>query len=206
MKVELRNVAKKYQRDWIFKNINLDLNEGEQYAVTGPNGSGKSTFIQLIASNLLPTKGQIIYTKDSNHVHPEDVYRHIAFAAPYMELPEEFTLNEFLEFHFNFKSLMPGIKARAMGEFLQLKGAENKQIKNFSTGMKQRLKLGIAALADTPILLLDEPATNLDEKGMFWYRELVSTYSKDRILVVCSNRKEEFDFCSKQINIEQYKT
>jgi len=205
MRVELQNVAKKYQRDWIFRNVNLELIGGNQYAIIGPNGSGKSTFIQLIAANLLPTRGHITYNIQGIDIDPADIYRKISFAAPYVELPEEFSLNEFLRFHFSFKPLLPGFRSDELSEFLQLQGAEDKHIRNFSTGMKQRLKLGVALLSDTPILLLDEPATNLDQSGLLWYRELVVKYSKDRLLLICSNRNDEYDFCEQLIDIERYK-
>ncbi len=206
MRVTLQNVAKRYQRDWIFKNVNLQLTGGTKYAVTGSNGSGKSTFIQLIAANLLPTLGSITYRDDQKDIEPENVYSLISFAAPYIELPDEFSMNEFLKFHFRFKSLLPGFRLEDLSEFLQLEGAGDKYIRNFSTGMKQRLKLGTAVLSDVPILLLDEPATNLDQRGLNWYRAIVQKYSNDRLLIVCSNRNEEYDFCEQKIDIEQLKS
>lgn len=174
--------------------------------MTGSNGSGKSTFIQLIAANLLPTQGLIAYSHNEKDIEPEDIYTYISFAAPYLELPEEFTMNEFLRFHFRFKPMLPGFRIERLNEFLQLEGAGDKSIRNFSTGMKQRLKLGMAVLSDVPILLLDEPATNLDASGLHWYREIVTEYTKDRLLVICSNRDDEHDFCEERIDIEQFKT
>lgn len=205
MKVFLRDVAKKYQRDWIFKHINLELTPGRKYAITGPNGSGKSTLIRIISASLLPTRGVVEYAAEAGPVDPDEVFRHISFSAPYLELPEEFTLYELIRFHFNFKRLLPGFELQQLAAFMHLDGAENKSIANFSTGMKQRLKLGLAMLSDTPVVLLDEPATNLDKAGFQWYRTVLERFSLERTVIICSNREEEYAFCDAVIDIEMYK-
>jgi ABC-type multidrug transport system ATPase subunit len=205
MIIGLEQISKKYHKDWIFKNVSLQFQRGTSYAITGPNGSGKSTLLQLIAGNILPTKGMISYTENNVKIDPDRFFNYISFAAPYLELPEEFTLEEFLKFHFNFKNCIKGIKLDDLPSRFNLRGSETKFIRNFSTGMKQRLKLGIALVADTPVVLLDEPATNLDSEGVKWYREEMRNFKEDRLLIVSSNRIEEFDFCQEHIDIVKYK-
>ena len=125
--------------------------------------------------------------------------------APALSLPEDFTLKEFVKFHFKFKRLKPGQDINELPDIFKLEKAKNKYIKNFSTGMKQRLKLGVALYADTPILLLDEPATNLDTMGFDWYLSEIEKVLDDKMIFVCSNRKDEYSFCKKYIDILDYK-
>jgi ABC-type multidrug transport system ATPase subunit len=77
-------------------------------------------------------------------------------------------------------------------------------VKNFSSGMKQRLKLTLAIMSDTPLLLLDEPLSNLDENGATWYQQMVRDFAGDRTIVVCSNMNEkEIGFCHEKIFLEK---
>ena len=205
MRVILEEVGKKYNRDWIFKGINVELSQGQRIAVIGPNGSGKSTLIQIIAGNLLCTKGRIAYNIDGIPIDPAEVYSRLFIVAPYLELPDDLELIEFLKFHFQFKKIRSGCSVADLPELLQLEGNERKRIRHFSTGMKQRLKLGSAFFSDVPLLLLDEPATNLDSKGMDWYLRMVESLPGEQILVVCSNRSEEYVFCNSHLDILNFK-
>jgi ABC-type multidrug transport system ATPase subunit len=205
MRIDLDRVGKKYHRDWIFKNLSLTLAEGARWAVTGPNGSGKSTLIQIIAGNLLCTAGNLTYRLGDREIDPDDVFRELALVAPYLELPEELTLMEFLRFHFEFKQLKAGYSIGDLPGLFQLLDNEAKTIRHFSTGMKQRLKLGVAFVAEVPLILLDEPATNLDGRGFTWYLEMISHLSPGQILVISSNRKEEYGFCTHQLDLLNFK-
>ena len=206
MDIQLENVAKRFNKEWIFKNIDLSLGQNDITAIIGPNGSGKSTLLQLISGSLLQTEGLIKYKHDGNSIEVEDIYKFLSLVAPAMSLPEDFTLKEFIEFHFKFKKLKPGYVLEDIPELFRLDKARNKFIKNFSTGMKQRLKLGIAFYADAPLILLDEPAANLDKSGFDWYFEEIEKILKEKMIFVCSNRKEEYEFCNNFINILDYKT
>lgn len=204
MEITLENLSKKYYREWIFKNINIKLVSGKTYAITGPNGSGKSTLIQVIAGALLPSSGNIIYQNGQN-IQVENIYQHLSFASPYLELIEEFTLTEFLHFHFKFKNIKTGMDINDIIEATYLNDARNKYIKNFSSGMKQRLKLALCFFAETPIILLDEPTSNLDEKGIKWYKDHIQIDSSNKLVIIASNQKEEYAHCHSIININDYK-
>ena len=118
---------------------------------------------------------------------------------------EEFTLSEMVDFHFKFKTFKPGIDKAALNEILNLKGSDNKMIRYFSSGMKQRLKLALAFCADTPMLMLDEPTSNLDTQGIDWYLNLVEKFSANRLTIICSNQEHEYSFCEQKLNISDYK-
>ena len=206
MKITLDNIGRRFNRDWIFKNINYTFLPNTAYAILGPNGSGKSTLLQLIAGSLESSKGSINYWLAGKPLEPDSVYRHISLTAPYLELIEEFTLDEMIDFHFGFKSFLPGLDKQAVLELLNLKLAKNKPLRYFSSGMKQRAKLALAFCSDTPLLLLDEPTSNLDTSGVDWYLGLAERFATDRLCIVSSNQPHEYGFCTGHIRITDYKT
>lgn len=205
MEIQLDQVAKKFNREWVFRDITLNINQSDITAITGPNGSGKSTLLQVIAGSLLHTEGKISYRHDQKAIDSEEIYKYLALVAPAMSLPEDFTLMEFLTFHFKFKTLKAGYEIEALPEIFKLEKSVDKYIKNFSTGMKQRLKLGVAFYADVPMILLDEPATNLDKSGFDWYINEVEKILPEKMVFVCSNRQDEYSFCNNFIDILAYK-
>ena len=205
MKIILEHIGRRFNREWIFRNINYEFESGSSYAVLGSNGAGKSTLLQVISGSLSSSEGKISYLHGDTNIDQEKVYIQQSMVAPYFELIEEFTLTELIDFNFRFKKYRQGLNRQGVIELLGLKNAEFKAIKYFSSGMKQRVKLALAFCSDTAMLLLDEPASNLDQQGLDWYLSLASTFSSDRLLIICSNQEQEYSFCSHQINIADYK-
>lgn len=201
----LHQLGKRYNRDWIFRNIDLRFEAGNSYALTGSNGSGKSTLLQVLAGLIQPSEGNIsfIYNADKKLIELDEVYQHVALAAPYLELIEELTANEFLDFHRSFKKLNDS--NQSILDSVQLTQAANKQIRYFSSGMKQRLKLAQAFFSETSILLLDEPTTNLDQSGIELYEKLIREQTRNRMLVISSNEPNEYRVCDTVIRVEDYK-
>jgi ABC-type multidrug transport system ATPase subunit len=206
MNIKLDNIGKRYNYEWIFRKVDLQLSNENNYVILGSNGSGKSTLLQVIAGNLIASEGGIEYQGSDKIISEENIFHHISYAAPYLELFEEFTLAESIEFQSNFKPFFPSLNKHQIIEILQLERSKDKQLKYYSSGMKQRVRLAMAVLADTPILLLDEPTSNLDRKAIDWYQKLVNDFSTNRLIIVASNQQEyEYPFCNKEINVEQYK-
>ena len=187
--------------------MDYHFQSGKSYAITGSNGSGKSTLLRIISGSLPASEGTITYKGKNESVISPDLWpRHIAYAAPYLEVIEEFTLKELLEFHFSFKSTADGIdSAPALAEKMYLQDSLRKQIKYFSSGMKQRLKLGLAFFTKTDILFLDEPTSNLDFSGIDWYLAQIEEIKKGRLLIICSNQPNEYSFCDYVMDISSYK-
>ena len=205
MKITLNKLGKKFNRQWVFKDIDFVFEAGSQTALVGNNGSGKSTLLQIIDNYQTYSRGEIVYEYEGKVLEEEALIGKISLAAPYLELPEDFTLMEMLRFHFN---LMPLRAGYVFGSILQesgLAGNEDKPIKYFSSGMKQRLKLILAIYADTPLLLLDEPCSNLDDHGIQWYHSLVSSFGSNRTLLIASNQKFEYDFCEHVLAVTDFK-
>lgn len=205
--ITLDKAGKKYNNDWIFSDLDCTLTSGQSMVVLGSNGSGKSTLLQVIASAIMPTKGKATYTLNGTEILSEQAFRLISIAAPYIELIEEFTLSEMIGFHRRMKPLLNNMSTSELMKLCALEKNADKPLKYFSSGMKQRLKLGLAIMSDTPVLLLDEPVTNLDHNGIDWYNDMVSKTMKDRLIVVSSNSvSTEYAFCSSSLNIEDFKT
>jgi ABC-type multidrug transport system ATPase subunit len=203
--ISLKGIGRRFNRDWIFKGVDYTFTSGNSYAVLGPNGSGKSTLLQVLNASLSPSTGTLNYTFNGTSLEPEEVFTHLSLAAPYLELIEEFTLIEMIDFHFKFKAYLPGFDSVKVMDLLNLASSKNKLIKYFSSGMKQRLKLALAFCSHTAILMLDEPTSNLDNQGVDWYLALVQQFTPGRLVIICSNQEHEYSFCNYQLSITDYK-
>jgi ABC-type multidrug transport system ATPase subunit len=205
MQISLSDTGKRFNREWIFRKFSYQFTSGNSVAITGPNGSGKSTLLQVIAGSVAASEGTIDYTMNGKRMEPDTFYRHLSVSAPYQELIEEMTFYEFLHFHAKFKPFVQGLSFSQIAAAVDLSAAMQKQIRFYSSGMKQRVKLAQAIFSDTPVLLLDEPCTNLDKEGIAIYQELISEYTSNRIVVVSSNDINEYGFCKETINMSAIK-
>ena len=206
MEIILNQVSRRFNREWIFKEINYTFSSGNAYALLGINGSGKSTLLQIISGSLAPSAGIISYKDcEGNPIEVENIFEHISIAAPYLELIEDFTLQEIIEFHFSFKKRFLHQSDDEVIAILNMAANKNKAVKYFSSGMKQRVKLALAFLSDTPILILDEPTANLDEQGSNWYLEMIKKYSQNRLILIGSNQPQEYAFTENHLYLANYK-
>lgn len=202
MQISLHNTGKRYNREWIFRKFNYVFEPNRAYAITGPNGSGKSTLLQVISGALQHNAGSLTYTTIAGK-EIEEPYAYIGFAAPYLDLIEEMSSTEFLNFHEKFKPLSHSVAD--ILKAVNLENAADKQIRYFSSGMKQRLKLAQAFFTNAPILLLDEPTSNLDKEGINLYQELIKNQQGKKLIIISSNDTQEYDFCNEVIDIVAYK-
>ncbi len=205
MTIQLTDAGKRFNRDWIFRHFTFTFQEGKSYAITGPNGSGKSTLLQAIAGSMNLSDGNIQFSNGSNKITEENIYQHVSIAAPYLEVIEEMSAKEFLLFHSSFKPLLPSVTLDEIIKIIGLEKTADKQIRYFSSGMKQRIKLAQAIFSDASILLLDEPCTNLDATGYALYHQLINNYCSNKLIIVSSNDENEMDFCEEKISIIDYK-
>jgi len=205
MKIKLTNAGKRYSREWIFRNLAYEFLPATKYAITGPNGSGKSTLLQVLSGALILNEGNADWEINEKLIDPDAINSCISLAAPYLELIEEMTAKEFLLFHGNFKNYLNNFSVEAILGEANLDSAANKQIRFFSSGMKQRLKLAQAIFSDVPAVFLDEPCTNLDNSGFELYYNWIEKYCNNRLVIISSNDKNEYHFCDRVINIQDYK-
>ena len=199
MKICLNQIAKRYKQNWIFKDLSLDIPSGTSLAILGNNGSGKSSLLRIIAAMQTATKGSITYTHNQQNIDSNSLYKQLSYAAVGMQLIEEFTLSELLSFHFSFKKSIHQLTVAEIISILDMKNVQSKLVGDFSSGMKQRVKLAQAIFTDAPLLLLDEPCSNLDKHGIAQYQEWMATYQNNRTIIVASNDSNEYSFCKEQI-------
>lgn len=211
MTISLSDVSKRFNRDWIFRKVSYSFTSDQTYAITGPNGSGKSTLLQIIGGAIATSEGEIRYEvrnqapSTRNNISPDEAYKYISIVAPYLELIEEMTATEFLTFHNKFKPLLPDCSIKKILSVIGLEKAAEKQIRYYSSGMKQRIKLAQGIFSNTPVMLMDEPCTNLDVEGIQLYHNLITDYCRNRLVIVSSNDIQEYGFCTEIISILDYK-
>jgi ABC-type multidrug transport system ATPase subunit len=205
MIVKLDKVRKRFEHEWVIKDLTFTFTSGKAYAILGPNGSGKSTLMQLISGAVSPSVGTISYSLDNKNIPVENIFRQVSYSGPYIQLVEEMTLKEHIHFHKQFKPFRQNLQESDILALTGLSHHADRQVRNFSSGMKQRVKLALSILSDTYILLLDEPATNLDDAGLNWYLNLLTEHRTGRLVIVSSNRPEEYSFCDEQLSILDYK-
>ncbi len=214
MRITLSDAGKRFNRDWIFRHFTYSFESGQSYAITGPNGSGKSTLLQVISGAMHFNEGSLKFEgkgqstngkNESGEIAHEVIYNEVSICAPYLEVVEEMTLKEFFDFHLGFKPFLPGISTPFIITTLGLEKAADKQIRYYSSGMKQRVKLAQCIFSDTAIVLLDEPCTNLDAAGVDLYHRLIEQYCKKRLVIVSSNDEVEYKFCELSLSLADYK-
>jgi ABC-type multidrug transport system ATPase subunit len=205
MKISLDHISKRFLRHWIFKDIHFSFSHPGAYALLGPNGSGKSTLLRIVAGMQPPTKGKVYFDINGKECAANAIFPYISFSAPGQEIIDDFTFREFLQFHFNFKKPLNGLGVDDIINITGLNAAADKPIADYSSGMKQRVKLAQAIFSDTPFLFLDEPCSNLDQQGVEQYRDWMEEYGKNRLVIVASNDVREYYFCREQIVLEDYK-
>ena len=206
MKLILNNLGKRYHHSWIFRHLNTTIGQGERWVILGSNGSGKSTLLKAIAAWTNPSEGRVEYYHDGLYAEPDGIWSMVSLAAPYLELIEEFTWQEMIRFHYSLRALVPGLKPDDVASLSGLETSVGKPLRQFSSGMKQRARLSLALFSQSPLLLLDEPCSNLDSQGIEWYKNMINQYAGNRTILVCSNdQPEEFFFCDHRLKISEFR-
>jgi ABC-2 type transport system ATP-binding protein len=203
--IQLNNAGKRFRYDWIFKNLSTEFRPANRYALLGPNGSGKSTLMKVLSGHLSLSKGTITHALNGKTIDPDHLYRQVSYAAPYIELIEELTLTESLYFHTQLRPLRSGMNADDLYNLLELPRALNKELRFFSSGMKQRVRLALAICSDTPLLLLDEPTTNLDVQGIMWFHHVLEQHASNRLVIIASNDASDVERCNEHLHINNWK-
>jgi ABC-type multidrug transport system ATPase subunit len=206
MNITCTDIGKKYQGQWIFSNITFDFVENSKTAIIGFNGSGKSTLLSILSGYTTPSKGEIKYRINNSEVSKDEIFNHLSIGSPYIDVPEELSPAELIKTFSPFKPFIENLNEIEILELLRLSKESEKPIKYFSSGMKQRLKIGLAILADVPLLLLDEPLSNLDKEGVQWFDDLMQRYISNKTVIIASNTiEEEIKFCKSIIDISNFK-
>jgi ABC-type multidrug transport system ATPase subunit len=202
LSIHLNNIGKRYQFQWILRGFDLDVHPADRLAILGPNGSGKSTLMKILSGFLSPSEGKIKFVLDQKEVKAEQMYQQVSFAAPYIHLIDELTLEESIAFHFKFKKPLKNLGTQEILSLAWLERHSDKKVKELSSGMYQRLKLMLALSTQSPLLLLDEPTSYLDESGKKWFTEKLGEFSEGRTLVIASNDPYDLQSCEREISVK----
>lgn len=198
------NLEKKFGRKTVFSGLSINT-DTSILGIAGMNGSGKSTLLRCLAGLLKPTSGTVSWMIQQRELERINLKNHLGYAAPYVQLYEELTVRENLDFIKKVRSLKG---SNSLSELLKPIGADNLTEMHFgdlSTGQQQRIKLAAAIIHEPKILLLDEPGSNLDEAGKDVVKNLVGRFSsQNRMVVIASNQKEELALCNEIIELNKF--
>jgi ABC-type multidrug transport system ATPase subunit len=203
--ITVKGLGKRFNREWIFRKLDYTFLSSNLYAITGPNGSGKSTLLQILWGQLPQSSGELNYTAASGDIPVDEIFKHLTIATPYLDLIEEFTLVEHLKFHSKLKPIRNGMNEEELMERMKLTHARDKYISNFSSGMRQRVRLALAFFTEADLIFLDEPTTNLDSQTIQWYHQELTNLPKTCTIFIASNLTTEYPPQSQVINILDFK-
>lgn len=192
MKVELTDISKRYTTSWVLRNISVSFDPGTVSGLSGANGSGKSTLLRIISGFLSPSKGNIKYHHSGKEIPRDEIYSLVSFAAPYISPPRDLTLLEVIRFAGGFRSFRSGLREEDIVEILNLQRSAQERVLNLSSGQAQRLNLALAILTESPLLLLDEPTSYLDEPSKTWFHGLLKEHCQNRCVILASNDPSDF--------------
>lgn len=202
MRIIASDISKEFGERKIFRAVDFTVRKGQSLAITGPNGSGKTTLIRILCGLIRPTSGTIEYWNEDRQIDPDHIYKYIGLVGPYLELYEELSAWENLRFIAKIKGLGDWQRSsdRLLDKF-RLKGREDDAVKTYSSGMKQRLKYVFALLHRPPILLLDEPTSNLDSEGVATVYSVMERQKSNDILILATNDQDDLKFGDTKIAV-----
>ena len=205
MHISLKNVSKRYVYDYVLKRVSFDIESGRVLGISGANGSGKSTLLKIISAHLSKTSGEIIYKKQDQSISESDIYQHLNYAAPYIGTIDEFNLSELIDFHQKFKPFYQALNVKEFLHLLQVNYDPEKLLQNYSSGMQHRVKLGLAILSKSDLVILDEPSSFLDAEARQWFWDFLRKHRHDRTMIIASNDQEDFQLCDRVMSVEEWK-
>lgn len=204
VQIELAKIGKRFKH-WIFKDVNLVLEPSTQYGVIGRNGIGKSTLLRIISGYTSPSTGVVTYTQIGEKLDILSSASTVSFAAPYIDLIDELTVVEMLQFHRSFRKTFPELEQdENLLEAIELSAHKDVLVGDLSSGLMQRLKVGLMIVSKSSVLLLDEPTSYLDLSGKKWFHQLLGKYQNQRLVVIASNDPEDLVNADHNIDMQQF--
>lgn len=208
LEINCDNLTKTFSGKTIFKNLSFKISSSESLTITGSNGSGKSTLIKVIANLIQASKGKISIRENEAEIPQDKWFLRTGFLSPYLNLYDELSGFENLDFFYKLRTSdtkQSGEKIKHILQRVNLYEKKNELVKNYSSGMKQKLKLAFAVLHEPDLLLLDEPRTNLDKAGVDLITEIAGNQREKGILIIATNDEDDKMLCDSVLNIEDYK-
>lgn len=204
--LHVHQLSKKFGQNLVWQNLSFRHEEGV-LGIEGPNGSGKSTLLQCLAGLLAPSSGRITWQNNGQQLEINAVKQNIGYAAPYISLYRELSIIENLDFLSKLRKTETDQQyQKLLLKRVELNRVSDRPYGNLSTGQQQRARLAAALFTNPPILLLDEPGSNLDEQGRTLIADIVARAKNDKKLVIlASNNKNELDLCDRTFSVHKEK-
>lgn len=206
LRLHTRDLAKRFGRRLLFKQLSISVEGGGSLAVTGANGSGKSTLLRILGGVLTPSKGNVQLFLDNRAVSRERHPLHVGLVAPYLNVYDGFSPRENLRFVARARRLSN--TSDRITDALAMVGLAERMddpVSTFSSGMKQRVKFAAALLVEPAVLLLDEPRVNLDSAGLAMVARLIDMHQQNGgIVIVATNNPQETERHDQVVRIEDY--
>ena len=208
MKLEVRNLVKKFESTIAVNNISFDIEKNSTLGLLGPNGCGKTTSIGMMLGLITPSSGEIfingIRLEPKNRI---ELLSLMNFASPYIELPKKLTVEQNLEVYARLYGVND-VKKRIneLIEDLNLQKFLGKKTGELSSGQKNRVALAKSLINKPKLLFLDEPTASLDPDVGDFVREYIEKYKKNNeltILLASHNMKEVERLCNNVIMMKQ---
>lgn len=186
----------------ILQDLNVEHSEGV-LGIAGANGSGKSTLMKCLAYLLRPNSGEILWKQDGHILSQKELKLNIGFAAPYINLYSELTVEENLRFLIEAGGKIVELQyLKQVLEKVQLSEMAEQPFGSLSTGQQQRVRIAAALIRNPQVLLLDEPGSNLDEKGHHLIQKVVEdAKAAGKLVILASNDPDEMDLCDKVLDL-----
>jgi len=178
--LQTRNLGKQYKSRWAVHHLDLEVHRGDVFGFLGPNGAGKSTTIRMLLSLIRPTEGEVFLFGKSLDKEREKALQSIGGIVEKPDFYPYLSANRNLEI---VGALNGGVSRKRIGEVLDLVGLASRasdKVKTYSHGMKQRLGIAQALLANPEFVILDEPTSGLDPQGMKEIRDLIRHLASDQ--------------------------
>jgi ABC-type multidrug transport system ATPase subunit len=202
--LHVEQLSKYFGKNLVWENISFHHESGV-LGIEGPNGSGKSTLLKCLSGLLSPSSGTVSWQNCGQQLEIQAVKHQIGYAAPYISLYRELSIIENLQFLSKLrKNKIKEALLRQLLERVELDHSSDKPYGNLSTGQQQRARLAAALFTNPPVLMLDEPGSNLDEQGRSLISDIVARARDEKKLVIlASNNPDELALCDRIFSVKR---
>lgn len=198
MKIQVKNVSKKFKNNLVINNISIDFYDDHIYGIFGRNGSGKSVFMKLICGFYYPSEGEILIdgvNYNNNIDFPKDLRALIEKPSFFPDL----TGFENLKMLADIQGKITDEDILNSLDIVNLLGEKDKKYHEYSLGMKQKLGIAQAIMEDPKIIILDEPFNGIEEETVRKLIKYFKSIKNGKIIIICSHIKDDLDEISDKV-------